>query len=93
MRDLEQSFSITTEYPGDFFANLMSVITFYGSYWISRDCKESDIEAYSLLATKQMNVCGGEDYFQRWLDDDFARQMTYHNIAARFHGGHYEEAG
>ena len=32
MRDLEQSFSTTTEYPGDFFANLMSVITFYGSY-------------------------------------------------------------
>lgn len=71
----------------------MSVITFYGSYRIDRECKESDIEAYSLLATKQISVCGGEDYFQRWLDEDFTRQMTYHNVAARFHGGHYEEAG
>ena len=91
--ELENGFSINTDFPGDFYSTLIASISYFGNFRMTEDCKENDVESYSKLAGKQFDICGGSDYFEDWLDDDFVKIMNYYQISARFHGGHYKEAG
>ena len=63
LSDLEAGFSITTDYPGDFYSTLISSINYFGSFRVTDDCRENDVQSYAKLAGKQYDICGGSDYF------------------------------
>ncbi len=63
LSDLEAGFSITTDYPGDFNSTLISSINYFGSFRVTDDCRENDVQSYAKLAGKQYDICGGSDYF------------------------------
>ena len=90
---MENALSIKTDYPGTELSKALGNIALFTNHNWKRECGEHDLEVYTRLTNKMLELVGGIWYIEDRVDEDYAYIVEYHHIAALFHGGHYSEAG
>ena len=83
IEQLFNSFSISTDYPGEMFATILEQITDFGNFGLNPGCGY-EAKSYCQLTGKFYDLCGGFDFFEEFIRKEFSYETEFFTAAALF---------